>query len=265
MRARVHRGQEVPRKVYIRPCSYWASRVVAVRKTGRVAVLVAVALAVAAGIPLVAWALDGSSTPPFPAPGRTETLPVSQLPPAPTPTTVPPAGPVAPSGNVSQGSITIHNQRHEPPPPATVSATPCAGADLTGSLKSLGPYQGMGSGQYVISITSTVSCAVEGYPTLQFSSSNGVISSTVTDGGTTGNANPESVVGVGPGLSASFLMQFSIGPVSCPEASSLAFGLPNSAATSPVQLNTHTAAYWPACSSTIVSPFEQGDSPDQYA
>lgn len=79
---------------------------------------------------------------------------------------------------------------------------------MTGSLKSLGPYQGMGSGQYVISITSTVSCAVEGYPTLQFSSSNGVISSTVTDGGTTGNANPESVVGVGPGLSASFLMQF---------------------------------------------------------
>lgn len=234
-------------------------------KTRRVAVLAAGVLAVAVGGPLAAWALDGSPGPQFPPPGGTETLPLSQIPLTSTPTTAPPTGEPAPPVSSSQGSITIHYQTHEPPPAVTVPSTPCTAADLTGSLESLGPYQGMGSGQYLISITSTEPCSVEGYPTLQFASSNGVIPSTITDGGTVGNANPVSAVGVGPGLPASFLMQFSIGPVVCTEAPTLSFGLPNSTAGIPVQLNTQVAGFWPACSSIIVSPFEQGDSPDQYA
>jgi len=191
--------------------------------------------------------------------------PVSQWPKSTTPTTATPTGsPAVPHPGTSPGTEDTSTLTHTPAPPVSVPSIPCTTADLSAEVTSQGPYQGMGSGQYIVTITSTTSCSISGYPTLQFFNAAGALASTVKDGGVAGNPDPPSKVAVGPGVSASFLVQFSDSP-SCANASSLTLQLSGESGQVSVFLNPDVATFWSACPSTLVSPFEQGSDASRYA
>jgi uncharacterized protein DUF4232 len=184
--------------------------------------------------------------------------------PSTSPTTVPPASSGAaetpatapPSATV----LPMNTLTHQAAPAVTIPDNQCTAADLSAALTSVGPYEGQGTGQYIISISSSVSCAISGYPSLQFTGQSG----TVQDGGTVGNPDPAGPVAVGGGDTASFLLQFS-DRGACTLASALAIGLPGGAPSIPVGLDSQIASGWQACGTTAVSPFEQGNSAGRYA
>jgi hypothetical protein len=182
------------------------------------------------------------------SPTSTPPIPPSQLPTGPQST--------APPGTATQGVLS-----HQPPPSVTIPATQCTNGDLSAGLSGPGPYQGMGQIQLIVTITSTVPCQLKGYPTLQFDNA----TTSIQDGGTTGNADPPSVVAAGPGIPVSFLMQFSDRSSTCTDVSGLNFGLPSDPADIPVALDPPYIASWTACASALVSPIEQGNSVDRYA
>jgi hypothetical protein len=131
-------------------------------------------------------------------------------------------------------------------------------------LSATGPYLGMGTEQFIITITSSTACQIRGYPVLAFSGvSTSAQAPLVVNGGTAGNADPQSAVAVGPGQTASFLLQTN--GDDCPTASQLMFGLPGTTASVVVSLTPPIASSWNACPTVYVTPFEQGNSPDRYA
>lgn len=111
--------------------------------------------------------------------------------------------------------------------------------------------------QDIVTVASAVPCSVEGYPTVALAGSQ--YHTTVIDGGTLGRARPPLLVVVGPGESASFVIQQPQNINNCPGVP-LYVGAPG---TAPQVLVTN-AGSWPTCGSLTVSAFERGDNPLQY-
>jgi hypothetical protein len=158
------------------------------------------------------------------------------------------------------GSIVI---RHVPYPAVFIPPTPCVATDLAASVTGMGPYIGMGTSEFIVTIRSTEPCQLEGYPVLVFSSSSGPLATDVQDGGSPGSYAPPGPVAVGTGAPASFLLFFA-GNLNDPgtPATSLSFGPPGTSASIPVILPSQAFALG---SETAVTPFEQGNGVDQYA
>ena len=227
------------------------------------------AVAAAVLVPTLAMA-SGSTAVKSGAPAQPPQTPISvQVPPqsawpkSTTATTVPSTGSPSPiaSSSASPGIIGMQSDSHEPTPVVSVPKTPCTDAELSAAMTSQGPWVDNASSQYIITISSGTLCELQGYPTLQFSNSTGIIATTVQNGGTVGSADPPSPVAVGPGVPASFLLQFGSG---CPTASSLEFGLSSGPADIPVTLDSALIPVWLACPTTLVSPFEQGNDVNRY-
>jgi hypothetical protein len=193
-------------------------------------------------------AVPSNSSYGVPTPTTPQPIPQSQEPAA-------QAGPAAPLVNPPLNPLT-----HSAAPQVAIPNALCNDSDLSASLTSNGPYQGMGTVQYIITVSSSVACQLSGYPTLHFDGA----TSSIQDGGTVGSANPPSAVAAGPGNAVSFLIEF-FTHGTCNNAAGLAFGLSTEAPTVPVALNSKVVNSWIACATTKVSPFEQGNAIGQYA
>jgi Protein of unknown function (DUF4232) len=158
------------------------------------------------------------------------------------------------------GSIVI---RHVPYPAVVIPATPCIPTDLAASITGMGPYIGMGTSEFIVTIRSTEPCQLEGYPVLVFSSPSAPVAADVQDGGIPGSYAPPGPVAVGTGAPASFLLFFAgnLNDTGTP-ATALSFGLPGTSPSIPVTLPSEVFALG---SETAVTPFEQGNGVDQYA
>lgn len=156
---------------------------------------------------------------------------------------------------------------HQPGP--VVSSLPagsCTSQSLTANLTSAGPTEAMGVAEWIITVTSSTPCTVNGYPTLAFSGA--TASNSVLDGGIGGNPGPapQSPVALGTSVPASFLVELSdyTPSPSCSPANSLLLGVPGDAPSVVVTPDAAIGSWW-SCPGTKVSPFEQGNSISNYA
>jgi hypothetical protein len=162
------------------------------------------------------------------------------------------------------GTIVIH---HVPYPEVLVPETPCRPVDLSGTVTGMGPYESMMGIEFIVTVSSTEPCRLDGYPVLVFSSSSGPVPEDVHDGGILGSYAAPGPVAVGTGAPASFLIFFGTNPNSPgPLVTSLTFELPGGSASISVNIDNPVGPLGPDPGSlTAVTPFEQGNSVDQYA
>lgn len=233
------------------------------KKPGIIAGIIGV-LVLGIGVPTWAVASDQQAATPLLS-GTQVTVPaISAWPRSSTPTTTPsPSSPQVPSSvsSGSTGTMRIENLSHEAAPSlASMPSTPCTSSDVTATLKSLGPYEGNGTGQFIVALTSPVSCSLAGVPQLAFSNGTASVATSVTRSGGTGSFDAQGPVALGPGEVGSFLLQFAIVTDACPTASALEFTWAGNTTMMNVALNPAVSTLWYACPTTIVSPIEQGDS-----
>jgi len=258
-----------------------------VKLTQRRAVAGAVALAAVLGVILLVGLSEAN------APSRNVALTAgsSTIPPN-VPTTMTPA--IGPNSGVSPGAVetTIPSTpvtaptaseeaqaiQSEAPttgetapttvPVASIPSTTCVAADLTASLQTGDSFPSMNYVQDVITLSSSVPCSIEGYPTMAFSNGTSAVTVSVTDGGTSSSVpTSPAPVAVGPATSASFLVQFQPGPIPpCTSASTLDIGLPGVSPTVGVSIPDLTSGpAWDICNARAsITPFEQGSSLSQY-
>lgn len=202
-----------------------------------------------------------------PLPSVPSTIPPRSLPgrPAPTPTSTPPIPPGQyPPGHIGAFNPSqIHSQtlHHVDAPAATGNFPSCQPQHVSAAVTSLGPYVGMGHVELLVSLSSSSKCFVDGYPGLVFGGS----VTTILQGGAPGNYRPPSKVLVGPGKAASFVLAFDDSEPSCQTASSAHFTLSPGGPEIPIALDPVIARAWGTCSPVNVTPFEQGNSVDNYA
>lgn len=151
------------------------------------------------------------------------------------------------------------------PVASSLPASSCTNQSLTAKLSSAGPAEAMGVAEWIITVSSSTPCTVDGYPTLTFSGT--TTSTAVLDGGIGGNPGPasQSRVALGIGLPASFLVELSdVTSPACSPATSLLFGVPGEPASVAVTPDPSIGSWW-SCPGTRVTPFEQGNSVSNYA
>ncbi len=164
------------------------------------------------------------------------------------------------------------------PPPSSVApsrraqlaipmpSTECADVDLSGTATDRGPNDGQGANSMVISVVSSVTCYVDGYPTLSFGSEKGV---KIVDGSVKGGNPSRTKVAVTSSPIASFLVQFESTIASkCPPTPRMEFGIPGTAASVEVSLGSMGTVFrdFSACGNSVhVTPFVQGIDSDIYS
>jgi hypothetical protein len=158
--------------------------------------------------------------------------------------------------------------QYKPGPVVPVPSTPCTEGELREAIASSGPYVTMGTVQGIITISSSVPCRLYGYPTVQFGSRLHPVAITVQHNGAVGHQESARPVAVGTGTPASFLVQSAMGPVNpkCVETNFLTIGVPGSTPSVPVSLAAMRGSQtgWYLCGQVQVTPFEQGNTLDQY-
>ena len=148
-------------------------------------------------------------------------------------------------------------------------STPCTDGELREAISSSGPYVGMSTQQDIITISSSVPCRLYGYPTLQFGSPLHPVAITVQHNDAAPHQEPPRPVAVGTGTPASFLVETAAGPIApdCKGTTLLTIGVPGSAPSISVSLAAMRGNQtgWDVCGPVEVTPFEQGNTLDQYA
>ena len=194
-------------------------------------------------------------------------------------TTIPPFGgdrttTTLPSGTTillpTQSGTTLPTVtiRYEPGPVVPVPSTPCTDDELHATDLGSGPFVSMGERGDIITISSPVPCELYGYPTLEFGGSSHPLAVGVQHTGVVGHQASPRPVAVGTGTPASFLVQTAVGPVApdCKGTALLSIGVTGTQPS--VSVSLPAASFGPAwyvCAQVQVTPFEQGDTLDQYA
>jgi hypothetical protein len=160
--------------------------------------------------------------------------------------------------------------RYEPGPVVPVPPTPCADGELRAADYSNGPFTTMGTKQDIITVTSSAPCRLDGYPTLQFGTASNPIVVTVEHNGAVGHQASPRPVAVGTGTPASFLVQTVMGVAAttmhCTGTKVMSIGIPGTTPSLSVSLPAGSfGPAWYPCGVVRVTPFEQGDTLDQYA
>ena len=149
-----------------------------------------------------------------------------------------------------------------------VPSAPCTDGELRATDLGSGPYTSMDESQDIITISSSAPCRLYGYPTLRLGASSHPLTVAVQHNGAVGHQASPRPVAVDTGTPASFLLQTAEGPIAkdCKEAESLSIGVPGSALSISVSFSrTSSRSAWYVCGQVQVTPFEQGDTLDQYA
>jgi hypothetical protein len=228
-----------------------------VSKLSAIAVVVVMAVSVAA--------CTGSAAPTKPKVVAAESTVLTTISPAGGDSTTTTLPPVTQPGTTLARTVTI---QYKPGPVVPVPSTPCTEGELREAIASSGPYVTMGTVQDIITISSSVPCRLYGFPTLQFGSRLHPLAMTVQHNGTAGHQESPRPVAVGTGTPASFLVQSAMGPVNpkCVETNFLTIGVPGSTPSVPVSLAAMRGSQtgWYLCGQVQVTPFEQGNTLDQY-
>jgi hypothetical protein len=195
-----------------------------------------------------------TTIPPLGGDRTTTTLPSQSTIPPPTlsNTTLPP-------------TVTI---RYEPGPVVPVPSAPCTDGELRATNLGNGPFISMGERGDIITISSPVPCELYGYPTVEFGGSSHPLAVGVQHTGVVGHQASPRPVAVGTGTPASFLVQTAEGPMApdCKGTALMSIGVPGTAASVSVSLPAASfGSAWYVCGQVQVTPFEQGDTLDQYA
>ena len=195
-----------------------------------------------------------TTIPPLGGDRTTTTLPSQSTIPPPTlsNTTLPP-------------TVTI---QYEPGPVVPVPSAPCTDGELRATNLGNGPFISMGERGDIITISSPVPCELYGYPTVEFGGSSHPLAVGVQHTGVVGHQASPRPVAVGTGTPVSFLVQTAEGPMApdCKGTALMSIGVPGTAAS--VSVSLPAASFGPAwyvCGQVQVTPFEQGDTLDQYA
>jgi hypothetical protein len=149
-----------------------------------------------------------------------------------------------------------------------VPSTPCTDGELRAAVFSSGPFIAMATHQEIITVSSSTLCRLDGYPTLLFGAPAHPEPVAVQHDGVVGHQASPKPVAVGTATPASFLVQSAMGPVNpkCVETNLLTIGAPDSAPSVSVLLPTGgVGPAWYLCGQVEVTPFEQGNTLDQYA
>ena len=157
--------------------------------------------------------------------------------------------------------------QYEPGPVVPVPSTPCTDGELRATDLGNGPFISMGESQDIIAIVSSTPCELYGYPTLEFGGSSHPLAVGVQHTGVVGHQASPRPVAVGTGTPASFLVQTAEGPVTpdCKGTALLSIGVPGTAPSLSVSLPAASfGPAWYVCGQVQVTPFEQGDTLDQY-
>ncbi len=173
--------------------------------------------------------------------------------------------PPASSNTTLPSTVTVH---YEPGPVVPVPSAPCTDGELRATDLGNGPYISMSEHQDIITISSPAPCELYGYPALEFGAPSHPLAVRVQHNAVVGHQAPPRPVAVGTGTLASFLVQTAEGPVApdCKGTRLLSIGVPGSAPS--VSVSLPAASFGPAwyvCGHVQVTPFEQGDTLDQYA
>jgi hypothetical protein len=158
--------------------------------------------------------------------------------------------------------------QYEPGPVVPVPSAPCTDGELRATDFGNGPFISMGESQDIITISSPVPCELYGYPTLEFGGSSHPLAVGVLHTGVVGHQASPRPVAVGTRTPVSFLLQTSEGPKApdCKGTGLLSFGVPGTAPSVSVSFSaTSSRSEWYVCGQVQVTPFEQGDTLDQYA
>lgn len=129
----------------------------------------------------------------------------------------------------------------------------------------------MGTLQEIVTISSSVPCHIDGYPTLRFGLTSQHLIVSAQHSGVDGHRASSMSVALGTGTPASFLVQSSMGVAAenahCKSTPVLLFGVPGSTPSVPVSLSgvRRNQTAWSACRQVQVTPIEQGNTVDQYA
>ena len=153
-----------------------------------------------------------------------------------------------------------------PPQVSDIPTTPCSISDLQAAVSGMG-IPSMQDDQDIVTVSSSTSCFLSGYPDITLSSSGSPLAVQFEDDGVTGRFNPLGPVALGPGLSASFVMQYPDETPNCPTATDMTFSIAGSADTVDVSFSPTMIQYqsgWYICGDGNVSAFEQGSDPGQY-
>ena len=149
-----------------------------------------------------------------------------------------------------------------------VPSTPCTDGELRATDLGSGPYTSMDESQDIITISSSAPCRLYGYPTLEFGASSRPLAVGVRHNAVVGHQASPRPVTVGTRTPASFLLQTAEGPIAkdCKGTGLLTIGVPGSAPSVSVSFSaTSSRSVWYVCGQVQVTPFEQGDTLDQYA
>jgi hypothetical protein len=182
------------------------------------------------------------------------------------PVTIPVGGPapVIPAPPLAPGSLQVAPTVQTPAPSVVASGVECTASEITANLAGSGPYgNGDEFGQSIIDLTSSTSCYVSGFPTLEFVGTDGSAVSVATiDGGYQGTAQPTKEVTLGPTTQASFLFQSSeLSSVGCAMESMMSVQIGNLLPFVSVNLN---GVGLNVCGSVNVTPVIQGDESSRY-
>ena len=144
-----------------------------------------------------------------------------------------------------------------------VPSTPCSDSELRAAVLGSGPFSAMGTMQVIVTLSSLVPCRLDGFPTLQFGPVSHPAVVKVQHNGVVGHQSSPRPVAVGTGTPASFLVQFASGFAAhtpgCKETNLLRISPRGTTPSVSVSLTAVT------CGQARVTPFEQGDTWDQYA
>ena len=194
-------------------------------------------------------------------------------------TTTPPLGGDRTTTTLSSGTtISLPTQsgttlptvtiQYEPGPVVPVPSRPCTDGELHATDLGNGPFISMGERGDIITISSPAPCELSGYPTLEFGGSSHPLAVGVQHTGVVGHQASPRPVAVGTGTPASFLVQTAVGPVApdCKGTALLSIGVTGTPASVSVSLPASSfGPAWYVCGQVQVTPFEQGDTLDQYA
>jgi hypothetical protein len=169
------------------------------------------------------------------------------------------------SSTMLQPPVTI---QYEPGPVVPVPSVPCTDGELRATDFGSGPFTDMAESEDIITISSSVPCRLYGYPTVEFGDLSHPLAVGVQRTGVVGHQASPRPVAVGTGTPASFLLQTAEGPIApdCKETGLLSIGVSGSAPSVSVSLPAASfRSAWYVCGQVQVTPFEQGDTLDQYA
>jgi Protein of unknown function (DUF4232) len=153
--------------------------------------------------------------------------------------------------------------QYEAYPAVPVPSIPCTNADLSAAATAIEPS--MEQDDVLVKVTSSVPCYIEGYPDLGFWSAGQPVATDVEDGQVPGGWAPPSPVAVGSGAPASFMIGFVPAAQFGTTITSVTFALAGDSPTIPVAPIPAPDSANTVGGYTGVTPFEQGNSLDQYA